>query len=609
MRRLKLSFLLLAIALFSCQKEVPLNDSLPGNQSRQPIVLKAYLSNSTKASISDDFGTVVWNSDDTLSVFDSPAVNGGNKFVTADGGEKAEFSGEAGTPSDGQFYALYPYSQSASYSDGSISAYLPQEQVAVAGSFDPAAFLMVGRSATTEIGFYDVLGGIRFTVENSGYDAVEFSGNNNETVAGPLTISFADDGYPVADVSTSSSKSISLRGEFEPGNYYYFSIVPQVFKNGFTLKFMQNGEVVKTAVCPSYVTVQRYIFATVRNADREGSLSNIIDGFALDSDGTSNCYIVREQGSYKFPLVKGNSNVSVGTVASAKVLWETDNTSTAVATGALIKPQITVKNGKIYFKTADTFKPGNALIGAYDASGKLLWSWHIWLCDFDPQQTKQVYVNTSTYMMDRNIGALSTSPSGTLSYGLFYQWGRKDPFPGSTDLTGTPMATTGTFETLKCNSDCTVDFAVEHPATFILCDDSSGNDWISAGRDNTLWTAEKTIYDPCPAGWRVPDGGTEGVWKLAGENSYSMDFYYKGVKFNLKNGGTAWYPATGFIHRGEGDIRLSGQFADYWTVKTATQNVTTFEFYIKNNADDSYVGLMYNNKTRGEGHAVRCQKL
>ena len=212
-------------------------------------------------------------------------------------------------------------------------------------------------------------------------------------------------------------------------------------------------------------------------------------------------------------------------------------------------------------------------------------------------------------MMDRNLGALSTSPSGTLSYGLFYQWGRKDPFPGSTDLTGTPMATTGTFDKLKCNSDCTVDFAVEHPATFILCDDSSGNDWISAGRDNTLWTAEKTIYDPCPAGWRVPDGGTDGVWMLAGENSYSMDFYYKGVKFNLTNGGTAWYPATGFIHRGEGDIRLSGQFADYWTVKTATQTVTTFEFYIKNNADDSYVGLMYNNKTRGEGHAVRCQKL
>lgn len=171
------------------------------------------------------------------------------------------------------------------------------------------------------------------------------------------------------------------------------------------------------------------------------------------------------------------------------------------------------------------------------------------------------------------------------------------------------MAITGSISKLKCNSDCDVAYSVSHPTTFILCDDSSGDDWISAGRDNTLWTSDKTIYDPCPAGWRIPDGGPEGVWNQAGEKSYSMDFYSKGVKFNLVSGGTAWYPATGYIHRGEGDIRLAGQFADYWTSKTATQTVTTFEFHIKTNADDSKVGLYYNNKTRGEGHAVRCQKL
>ena len=467
---------------------------------------------------------------------------------------------------------------------------------------------MVGSSSTTEMGFYDVLGGIRFSVEGSGYDAVEFSGNNNETVAGPLSIRI-EDGLPVCDATTSSSKTIILKGSFEQGSFYYLSMVPQVFKKGFTLKFMKNGAAVKTAVCNSYVSVQRYIFATIRKADRDGALSNIIDGFPLDTDGTANCYIVREAGSYKFPLVKGNSKESVGTVASATVLWETDNTATKVSKGDILKPQVTVKNGRIYFKTADNFKPGNALIGAYDAAGNLLWSWHIWLCDFDPQQTKQLYVNTSTYMMDRNIGALSTSPSGALSYGLFYQWGRKDPFPGAADAANTPMAITGSISKLKCNSDCDLAYSVSHPTTFILCDDSSGDDWISAGRDNTLWTSDKTIYDPCPAGWRIPDGGPEGVWNQAGEKSYSMDFYSKGVKFNLVSGGTAWYPATGYIHRGEGDIRLAGQFADYWTSKTATQTVTTFEFHIKTNADDSKVGLYYNNKTRGEGHAVRCQKL
>ena len=608
MRRFELSFLFLALLLCSCLKETTVEETLPDLQPKHDMVLKAFLSNATKASVSDVFGTVVWSAPDSISLFDSNSGNGGNKFVTAKGGEVAEFSGQAATPANGLYYALYPYSATASFADGVINDYLPEEQKAIPDTFDPQAFLMVGSSSTTEMGFYDVLGGIRFSVEGSGYDAVEFSGNNNETVAGPLSIRI-EDGLPVCDATTSSSKTIILKGSFEQGSFYYLSMVPQVFKKGFTLKFMKNGAAVKTAVCNSYVSVQRYIFATIRKADRDGALSNIIDGFPLDTDGTANCYIVREAGSYKFPLVKGNSKESVGTVASATVLWETDNTATKVSKGDILKPQVTVKNGRIYFKTADNFKPGNALIGAYDAAGNLLWSWHIWLCDFDPQQTKQLYVNTSTYMMDRNIGALSTSPSGALSYGLFYQWGRKDPFPGAADAANTPMAITGSISKLKCNSDCDLAYSVSHPTTFILCDDSSGDDWISAGRDNTLWTSDKTIYDPCPAGWRIPDGGPEGVWNQAGEKSYSMDFYSKGVKFNLVSGGTAWYPATGYIHRGEGDIRLAGQFADYWTSKTATQTVTTFEFHIKTNADDSKVGLYYNNKTRGEGHAVRCQKL
>jgi hypothetical protein len=44
-------------------------------------------------------------------------------------------------------------------------------------------------------------------------------------------------------------------------------------------------------------------------------------------------------------------------------------------------------------------------------------------------------------------------------------------------------------------------------------------DWIYVASitqiDNTRWQSEKTIYDPCPAGWRVPDGGEESVWYKA----------------------------------------------------------------------------------------------
>ena len=90
----------------------------------------------------------------------------------------------------------------------------------------------------------------------------------------------------------------------------------------------------------------------------------------LGSSETANCYVVTSAGNYKFKTVKGNSTTSVGTVASAEVLWET-------ASGMIDK--IGVSGNYITFATASSFKSGNALVAAKDASGKILWSWHIWM--------------------------------------------------------------------------------------------------------------------------------------------------------------------------------------------------------------------------------------
>ena len=65
------------------------------------------------------------------------------------------------------------------------------------------------------------------------------------------------------------------------------------------------------------------------------------------------------------------------------------------------------EDGYIAFKTADTFKEGNAVIAAKDADGKILWSWHIWLTD---QPEEHVYNNNAGTMMDRNLGATSATP-------------------------------------------------------------------------------------------------------------------------------------------------------------------------------------------------------
>ena len=99
-----------------------------------------------------------------------------------------------------------------------------------------------------------------------------------------------------------------------------------------------------------------------------------------------------------------------------------------------------LKDGKASFYVAadsddgDKIKEGNAVIGAYDAGGTLIWSWHVWAADYDPEaEGGAVYFNGYS-MMTRNLGALAADNSSVenilASYGLYYQWGRKDPFIG-----------------------------------------------------------------------------------------------------------------------------------------------------------------------------------
>ena len=98
----------------------------------------------------------------------------------------------------------------------------------------------------------------------------------------------------------------------------------------------------------------------------------------MSSSGSANCFIVSESGLYKFKTVKGNSNESVGSVAWASILWETFGTDTTPEMFDLISG-FCYKDGYIAFKTAETFKEGNAVVAAKDADGNILWSWHIWL--------------------------------------------------------------------------------------------------------------------------------------------------------------------------------------------------------------------------------------
>lgn len=272
---------------------------------------------------------------------------------------------------------------------------------------------------------------------------------------------------------------------------------------------------------------------------------------SLSASRPANCYIIYKEGTYKFTPYKGNSKESVGAVASARVLWESFGTDQKPSVGDLIK-EVEYKGGFIVFKTPEVFTEGNALIAAEDASGKILWSWHIWLTDL-PQE--QVYYNNAGTMMDRNLGATSATPGDVCVLGLKYQWGRKDPFLGWKSAVATNSWPAAVESKPKTG---TIAYATANPMTLIA--QGSNYDWLYTGGatsiDATRWKGSgspKTIYDPCPYGWRVPDGGSKGVWATATGSfrSFSLDRKYDKDKFGvnlskkLGAGKTIWYPVSG----------------------------------------------------------------
>lgn len=200
------------------------------------------------------------------------------------------------------------------------------------------------------------------------------------------------------------------------------------------------------------------------------------------------------------------------------------------------------KDARIHLKVPVT-NGGNALIAAYGTDDKIaLWSWHIWVSDYVPallgsftagdatSRTKAIEAaqNTTrggivhTYqgaswtqesgafykkvIMDCNLGAIRAVPAlesdleSARTYGVLYQWGRKDPMPGSADGSyeeaNTIFNADGYTIPLGKEDGGSLANSIANPSTF----------YRKMYLENGLWgPSTKTIYDPCPKGWKVPD--------------------------------------------------------------------------------------------------------
>lgn len=258
---------------------------------------------------------------------------------------------------------------------------------------------------------------------------------------------------------------------------------------------------------------------------------------------TSNCYVIASDnpGTYKFKNCKGESyNYLNGGSRSAVVLWEAGADPTvAPSVGDIVASAAIYDDGYVYITT--TGARGNAVVAVKDASDNILWSWHIWCtgAGFDP--TADVAFDGSRTWMKANLGAFSYATDQAHEWaarhevmGLLYQYGRKDPFRGISELDLTPYtsAVTGaqphqnqpvkttnsaSWNYVACDAEKgTVAYANAHPMTFINPNEFNNNvvvnDWVytegstMAASDRWGDMTGNSTDNPCPYGWRVPSG-------------------------------------------------------------------------------------------------------
>lgn len=241
------------------------------------------------------------------------------------------------------------------------------------------------------------------------------------------------------------------------------------------------------------------------------------------SSSPANCYVAcKPTTRYKFnPMCGGDGSVELAT-ADIKILWQTS---------ANLVKYLDMRDGYATFYIApdtddddnelSTIVPGNALIAAYDKAGEIIWTWHIWVTNSDPTAAENTFALNGVTMMNHNLGA-DTNNNGEAdgdailnSYGLYYQWGRKDPIPGPHSWNFA-----GNYDDILYNSSenevkvqyeessigGSTEWTIANPLCIIKGNPENGYDWLNDGHDDTLWSAtSKSVNDPCPAGWRVPD--------------------------------------------------------------------------------------------------------
>lgn len=346
---------------------------------------------------------------------------------------------------------------------------------------------------------------------------------------------------------------------------------------------------------------------------------------------TANCYLVHASGHYRLPLVYGNA-IKDGVANASAYRFSASSSSIYLQNflrvgGNITQPYIysdaTPKDCKLLWQdainvvtdvrlssdgkylefevNAKNLVQGNALVAVRDASGTVLWSWHIWVTEYDPTASGNLNPNDGTMMvvplddydtpsikyhlLSKQVGwcdgkiltyqarqtkVLFHQVKGTdtvremlidqkqyvfessVNNGAYYQWGRKDPFIGiiSRDKESVKQYyddDNDPINNLKWqNAQVTVVNGIQNPDVLYL----GAQHWMATPYKQNLWnncsststTPIKTVYDPSPRGFMVAHKEVYRVFSTSG-TSYQVNS--SATLANFRNNFNGDYDYTG----------------------------------------------------------------
>ena len=292
----------------------------------------------------------------------------------------------------------------------------------------------------------------------------------------------------------------------------------------------------------------------------------------------------------------------------AEVIWEDcqNIVSTPAVTGSGANSYLTFEIKK------ENLQNGNAVVAVKNAAGTVMWSWHLW---FTPKSSLKKIPFTSggsTYnFMTDNLGWKYTKWTGGLKrevvvkieqqaetgekktatitlkqaagnnvregYGNLYQWGRKDPLPG---INTTGFAFDNNYvEIPKDKGDepanvikmktRTIGRSIQNPGIMLPKVGGGKLGWQYQQIIN-MWSANnnkldgsvrndvKTIYDPSPVGFKVPDAHAFMGFSTTGA------VWSNGYTFKVDNDKEIYFQAGGARYGTSGALTANGIVGFYW---------------------------------------------